>query len=298
MADDLDDEWWKAEDEKEVSSAKTDKKEKQGVKRPAPSDDSAGEESDEPSTPPDKATRPGTGDGIKSPEKGQKKSKKKKKNGRGKFVRRKITEEDEGSLKKAGTPEDVKKLLKPLVAVSATEDSESDEDSDEDTLSIESDFFPANEHLSSDGYLKEVLPGWSLVVKKAKLSPGSPLILILCSSAVRAVELNREIKSFLGKECKTAKLFAKHMKLDEQKTFLQKKVCHACIGTPNRVQALLEAGCLKLSSLHGIVLDWNWRDVKMKRMVDIPDVRRDLTLLLKEHALHKVKQTPCRIAIL
>ena len=32
------------------------------------------------------------------------------------------------------------------------------------------------------------------------------------------------------------------VQLEEQKKFLQKKVCHACIGTPNRVQALLETG--------------------------------------------------------
>ena len=47
-----------------------------------------------------------------------------------------------------------------------------------------------------------------------------------------------------------------------------------------------------------MVLDWNWRDVKLKRMVDIPDVRRDLTVLLKEFVVDRVKCTPCRIAIL
>ena len=54
-----------------------------------------------------------------------------------------------------------------------------------------SDFFPANEYLSSGEYLGEVLPGWQVAAGKAKLSPGSPLILILCSSAIRAVQLNR-----------------------------------------------------------------------------------------------------------
>ena len=32
------------------------------------------------------------------------------------------------------------------------------------------------------------------------------------------------------------------VKLEEQQKFLQKKTCHAAIGTPNRVHALLEAG--------------------------------------------------------
>ena len=63
---------------------------------------------------------------------------------------------------------------------------------------LSSDFFPANRQLASGDYLSEVLPGWGKVVTKAKLSPGSPLILILCSSAIRAVQLNRSSRTFIA----------------------------------------------------------------------------------------------------
>lgn len=39
-------------------------------------------------------------------------------------------------------------------------------------------------------------------------------------------------------------------------------------------------GLFYLDSVKSIVLDWNWRDKKFKRMTDIVDIRKDLMLLL------------------
>ncbi|KAL8611452.1 hypothetical protein ACOMHN_014507 [Nucella lapillus] len=300
MADDLEDEWWKGSDDSTEDAAGEDggqrgekespqkgvKHTKKGVKRSTADREDEADSSAVPAKKQKSATK----------EKDGKKNKKKKKT----FARKKITEVDEDVLKKGGTPADVQSLLRPISAVSKSDDSHSESDDSDDAamLSPETDFFPANPEQSPGAYLEELLPGWAVAVKEAKVPPGSPLMLVLCSSAIRAVQLNRELKSFLGKDCKTAKLFAKHMKLGEQKTFLEKKVCHASIGTPNRVQALLESGSLKLKQTHAVVLDWNWRDIKLKRMADIPDVRRDLTKLLKEHFVDHIKNTTCRIAIL
>ena len=39
---------------------------------------------------------------------------------------------------------------------------------------------------------------------------------------------------------------------------------------------------LKLKKCRLVVIDWYWRDKKMRRITDIPEVKEDLTLLLKD----------------
>jgi superfamily II DNA/RNA helicase len=39
-----------------------------------------------------------------------------------------------------------------------------------------------------------------------------------------------------------AKLFAKHMKIEEQQAFLEKEVTRVVVGTPNRLEKLVELG--------------------------------------------------------
>ncbi|KAK7503178.1 hypothetical protein BaRGS_00005443 [Batillaria attramentaria] len=288
MADDLDDEWWKeTSDAKTSESDESDSDEateaKQGVKRPASTSSSDEEQvgNKSKSTPPSKK--------AKREKSGKGKKKKRKQS------RRKITEEDEDSLHKGGTPADVLSLIQTR----ALNADSSDDDNDEGIpLDPDTDFFPTNRRFGACKYLSQVLPAWQKTMKKSQLAPGCPLLLVMTSSAIRAVQLKRDLKDFLGKDCKTAKLFAKHMKLEEQKKFLKKSKCHVGIGTPNRVQALLQAGSLKLDNMLALVLDWNWRDVKLKRMVDIPDVKRDLTQLLRDFVVENVKNSHCKIAIL
>lgn len=87
--------------------------------------------------------------------------------------------------------------------------------------------------------------------------------------------------------------------IEEQVKLLQKGVTHIGVGTPGRISALIEKGrtrafllldlevfealfpcdttcsCpegLNLRALRYVVLDWNWRDQKLRRMADIPEV--------------------------
>ncbi|KAL3882130.1 hypothetical protein ACJMK2_028501 [Sinanodonta woodiana] len=173
---------------------------------------------------------------------------------------------------------------------------------DELQLSEDDHFYKQNN--SSQGfavaYLKSILPKWKKMKRDACTSPGSPVLLVLTSSALRAVQLNRQIEVFKGEDCKCAKLFAKHMKLEEQQKFLKKAVCLAGIGTPNRVLSLLKSGHLKLEKLKALVLDWNWRDVKQRRLVDVPEVRSDLFVLLQTKLIPHIKSSvsSCKIGIL
>lgn len=60
---------------------------------------------------------------------------------------------------------------------------------------------------------KEVLCQGQLV--DGQIHAGSPAVLILTSSALRAIHLLRGFRS-MTKECRAVKLFSKHIKLEEQ----------------------------------------------------------------------------------
>lgn len=209
--------------------------------------------------------------------------------------RKRITEESEENLNKPGSTDDVRtmmsKVLKDRLGKEALED----------CLPEEDDFFPPNiTSLEPSKYLTMILTNWRSVLKKSLFmkKTGSPSILIITSSAIRAVELNRLVKEFLDSKCKVAKLFAKHMKIEDQKKFLTKTNCQVGIGTPGRLLLLLKQGVLQLESLVAVVLDWNWRDSKLKRLQDIPEIRQDLVLLLKDFLMETVRGSPCRLALL
>ena len=69
------------------------------------------------------------------------------------------------------------------------------------------------------------------------LAPGS--VLVLCSSAMRCVEVIRALKATL--RCSVAKLFAKHLKLAEQLEELKELTPAVMVGTAHRAAQLLGA---------------------------------------------------------
>lgn len=73
------------------------------------------------------------------------------------------------------------------------------------------------------------------------LPKGSPVVLIVSSSGVRAVEVIRSLPLF-AEAAKIGKLFAKHLKVPEQVYFLEKTCTHICVGTPNRIDKLITDG--------------------------------------------------------
>ncbi|XP_073229504.1 uncharacterized protein C3orf26 homolog [Porites lutea] len=147
-------------------------------------------------------------------------------------------------------------------------------------------------------YLSKVIPHWSGNVAKLdrRGDKGAPILLVLSSAATRAVDLNRSAAEFKG-NCKTVKLFAKHMKMSEQESFLDSHVVHFGIGTPSRILKLLQNGTLKTSRLKYVILDWTWRDQKLRRMIDIPEVRGELINLLKDFVFPLAKASKLKIGL-
>ncbi|CAN6270573.1 unnamed protein product [Urochloa humidicola] len=73
-------------------------------------------------------------------------------------------------------------------------------------------------------------------VVEGEIGVGSPALLVISSAALRSLELLRGLKMFT-KECRPVKLFAKHLKVEEQVAMLNARVNIAC-GTPSRLVAI------------------------------------------------------------
>ncbi|KAJ2157003.1 hypothetical protein GGF46_004800 [Coemansia sp. RSA 552] len=110
--------------------------------------------------------------------------------------------------------------------------------------------------------------------RNKKVASGAPQVLILCSSALRVLELIRELRpvSLLRP---VMKLFSRHIKIAEQKKLLASTAVDIAVGTPNRVRKLMEDGALKINRLRLVVIDC-WQDDKMRVLVDMDDTRQDL----------------------
>ncbi|KAL3572887.1 hypothetical protein D5086_026791 [Populus alba] len=142
-------------------------------------------------------------------------------------------------------------------------------------------------------------PSWKQVLCEGKLvegiiDPGSPSVLIISTSALRSLELLRGVRS-LTKECHAAKLFSKHMKVEEQVAMLKKRVNFAS-GTPSRIKKLIDIEALGLSRLTMIVLDMH-ADVKGYSLFTLPQVRDELWDLYKDFFHQRLLQGHLRICL-
>lgn len=144
-------------------------------------------------------------------------------------------------------------------------------------------------------YLKQVCPKWAKV-QKQHTEKSSVALLIVCSSALRTIELIKQLIAFKG-SAKTIKLFAKHIKIEEQVKQLQKGVTHIGVGTPGRISALIDRDGLNLKALRYLVLDWNWRDQKLRRMVDIPEIKLDFMKLLDNSIIKSCREDNVKIGL-
>ncbi|XP_061484218.1 protein CMSS1 isoform X2 [Rhineura floridana] len=178
------------------------------------------------------------------------------------------------SSPKPGVPEDLQKLLNEHFGAKRSVIEL------EELQLPEACFLPANDLTHSfSSYLKEICPKWAKL-RKNHMEKKSVVMLIICSSALRCLELIKSITAFKG-DGKVMKLFAKHIKIQEQVKMLDKGVIHVGIGTPGRIKALIEQDGLSMTSLKYLILDWNWRDQKLRRLVDIPEIRKETIELLE-----------------
>lgn len=119
----------------------------------------------------------------------------------------------------------------------------------------------------------------------------SPMVLIICASAKRAVSILKEISSL---NVRAAKLFAKHMSVADQKAMLENNKYSIGVGTPNRLLKLVETknedeenddeivdAPLSLDETELIVIDC-FEDQKRFTVCTMNDTAPDLMKFIKE----------------
>jgi len=298
MGDDLVDDWWVKEDIEEVEkSVEVDEKNAKKKKKKKLKNESAVEENDSTNVELKKKKKKNThqDENINTEETQQTKKKKK--------LKRKAAEEAEDVVVPITTKKKKKKkkdsviegfeptyeslwkffqeeLQKTLTSIEI-EDIKPDTN---DWFLEETEQFARDNLEQLSPYLKNVASSWekrcSLISKKSL--KGSPALLVLTSSALRAVDLLRHASSFKG-DHKSVKLFAKHFKVEEQVKLLNENVVHLAVGTPHRILTLIENGSLKIEELKYLIVDWSWKDVKMRRILNMPNVKEDFILLFQKH---------------
>lgn len=109
-------------------------------------------------------------------------------------------------------------------------------------------------------YLKAYSPEKGARLGRASEEKGSPHTLVIAPAGLRAADLVRwvflsllvhcmandvyysALRSFQNKDAAVAKLFAKHIKIEEAKQFLERSRVSIGVGTPQRIIDLLESG--------------------------------------------------------
>eukprot|EP00192_Tetraselmis_astigmatica_P013711 CAMPEP_0117678224 /NCGR_PEP_ID=MMETSP0804-20121206/17183_1 /TAXON_ID=1074897 /ORGANISM="Tetraselmis astigmatica, Strain CCMP880" /LENGTH=318 /DNA_ID=CAMNT_0005487597 /DNA_START=141 /DNA_END=1094 /DNA_ORIENTATION=+ len=138
---------------------------------------------------------------------------------------------------------------------------------------------------SSEGLVGELKQHVQAAAPSADGGPnGAPVVLVLAASAVAANNIVKKLRDpAFG--C-VAKLFAKHIKVEEQRKVLQSGPVLLGVGTPNRVLKLCELEALSLDRLRLLLVDVQ-RDAKLLTLLDIQEVRSDFSKLFAEHCLRR-----------
>ncbi|KAK9729385.1 Protein cms1 [Basidiobolus ranarum] len=142
--------------------------------------------------------------------------------------------------------------------------------------------------------LQKIIPTYKATFVRKPAKTGAPTLMIICSSAIRAVDVCRAVKN-LTKTCPVGKLFAKHKKLAEQISFLKAFNFNIAIGTPNRIMKILDdSDALNLERLAICLIDCH-RDQKERTIFDIPECRGDLFSLIGNHLTPLLKEDKLKL---
>ncbi|KAG6606619.1 putative ubiquitin-specific protease [Phytophthora cinnamomi] len=128
---------------------------------------------------------------------------------------------------------------------------------------------------------------------KGKRRDKSPYFLILCSSALRCVEVHKHLKSF---NCRIAKLFSKHMKVDEQAKQLASMYLPIAVGTPARVKKLLEMDALSLKHTTHVIFDME-KDKKQLTVLELNDTATEMVDLLQFYFIPQLNKQDSNMKI-
>ncbi|KAI5208679.1 hypothetical protein E4T39_01435 [Aureobasidium subglaciale] len=108
----------------------------------------------------------------------------------------------------------------------------------------------------------------------------TPHTIVIAASGIRAADLTRALRRFQTKESLIAKLFAKHIKLQEAIKMVKESKIGMGVGTPQRLIDLFEDGALSAGRLERIIIDASHIDSKKRGILDMKDTESPLIKLL------------------
>jgi len=123
---------------------------------------------------------------------------------------------------------------------------------------------------------------------------GCPTVLVLCASSLRASQVFNRMKGLL--RCPHIKLFAKHLKIQDQVEQLGKEHFPVAVGTPNRVLKLFELGALSGDALQLVLVD-NALDAKQFTVMTLNDVREDFFSVMGRVVQRRCEAGSCLVAL-
>mmetsp|Transcript_16934 Transcript_16934/g.46860 ORF Transcript_16934/g.46860 Transcript_16934/m.46860 type:complete len:268 (-) Transcript_16934:904-1707(-) len=142
----------------------------------------------------------------------------------------------------------------------------------------------------SDVYGSTFFDRMQNIISKKKMkswkTKGSPMILIVCLSARRAVDLLKELAPY---RLRVAKLFAKHLSVKEQENMLSDAAYPIAIGTPHRLATLADSGHLSFAESKLVVLD-AFVNPKNFTVCSLPDTTPYIKDLIKNHVMPEWKE--------
>ncbi|KAF8590519.1 hypothetical protein K439DRAFT_1329802 [Ramaria rubella] len=125
-------------------------------------------------------------------------------------------------------------------------------------------------------FIRHSFPQLMLRLSQKPRNNGAPTLIFMAGAALRVADVTRMLKKYRGdKGGEIAKLFAKHIKLQDHITYLRQTKIGVAVGTPARLGQLLDAEALVLTALTHICIDTSFRDTKRRSMLDIPETREE-----------------------
>ncbi|KNC83663.1 hypothetical protein SARC_04096 [Sphaeroforma arctica JP610] len=169
---------------------------------------------------------------------------------------------------------------------------------------------PSDAHTGVDRNLKMLRPfmkngidQWKSVFSRRGLGPqkacklkGAPNVIIVTHTAMGAADIYKDLKEF-SQVCRVAKLFAKHIKVEEQIKYLQEHAVRIAVGTPNRISKLIEEGVLNLSNLTYVIVD-SRKDIKNQNIFNVKQIKSDfLGELCPNHIFPLMKKNQTKMML-
>lgn len=126
-------------------------------------------------------------------------------------------------------------------------------------------------------------------------NPAHPYAIFISPSALGSLDCIKKCPEFHA-GCPMAKLFAKHMKVEEQASLLQKNPICIGVGTPNRILKLAKDNHVYFSNLSHLILDMR-KNKKNQTLVDIPEIAADFWSLWESFLKQGVVEKSIKILV-